>query len=92
VAILRVFEVVDRFNRKPAKPVVLYGPSRSGKTELARLIHNSSARRDKPFLPLSASMVNVSDESLRLSRWAGIGTNAGVAGADPKRASPGWLP
>ncbi len=91
VAILRVFDQIDRLNQRPDQPVVLYGPSRVGKTAVARLVHDSSDRARKPFLRLSASSVRATDEGVRQSRWAGVGRNSLIAGARLDTQTNGWL-
>jgi DNA-binding NtrC family response regulator len=86
-AILRVFARIDIFNQQPEKPVLILGPTGSGKTEIAQLIHDSSPRRDKPFHREQAADNMASDMAIARGRWVGYGKNSGLPGIPVKGQS-----
>jgi DNA-binding NtrC family response regulator len=89
--ILRLFRQMHNLNRLPDDPVMILGPTGAGKTRLARLMHKTSARCERPFIDLSADDLVGGDETIRRVRWAGRGRDSGLAGGDPKRGAEGWL-
>ncbi len=84
VAILRVFEKIEDFNKRPEEPVLILGPTGAGKTEIAELIHSSSKRGDHEFQQFDAPNALASDRSLIRSDWLGYGPKSGIANSDPK--------
>jgi DNA-binding NtrC family response regulator len=91
LAILRLFRQIEDLNRLSDLPVTLLGPSRSGKTRLAEVIHRASPRGERPFHPLNASELNGGDDTLFREKWTGYGRNSGVGGRRPGDTAPGWL-
>ncbi|MBP7147266.1 MAG: sigma 54-interacting transcriptional regulator [Acidobacteria bacterium] len=80
-AFLAALEVVRR--AAPTRATILVrGPSGSGKEELARLAHEASPRRDKPFVVLNAAAI---PEALAESELFGHERGA-FTGADVARA------
>jgi psp operon transcriptional activator len=90
VPILRVFEQIADFNKRPDEPVLILGPTGAGKTEIAEIIHRSSNRHECEFVQVQATDVMASDESLIRAEWLGYGPNSGISGSDPK-GRPGLL-
>ncbi|NLS91537.1 MAG: sigma-54-dependent Fis family transcriptional regulator, partial [Planctomycetaceae bacterium] len=90
LAILRIFEKIEQFNRTPDKPVLILGPTGSGKTEIAKYVHSSSSRKDKPFRREQAVDNAGSDATAMKGRWAGYGKGHGFPGIDQK-GQPGLL-
>jgi DNA-binding NtrC family response regulator len=88
-ALLRVFEKIDRFNKSPDKPVLILGPTGAGKTEIARLIHQDSNRKGKPFARTQAAEIMGADPLIARSKWAGVGKQSGLQ--DMKEGSRGLL-
>jgi len=64
----RVTETLSRFARDPYVPVLLEGESGTGKTAVARYIHEHSRRRSHPFQAITLSAV---DDSLCSSELFG---------------------
>jgi DNA-binding NtrC family response regulator len=91
LAILRLFQQIEDLNRLSDLPVTLLGPSRSGKTRLAEVIHRASSRKDKPFLHLNASELNGGDPNLFREKWMGFGKNSAVGNRKSSDFADGWL-
>lgn len=83
LAILRVFELIEQYNRQPDKPILILGSTGSGKTEIAEVIHRHSARKEKRFHREQASDNRASDMSIVKGRWVGFGKNPGLHGIPP---------
>ncbi len=80
VAIQQVGELIEKLARSQA-PVYVTGESGSGKELAARLIHEKSARRDKPFVPVNCGAI---PENLMESEFFGYRKGA-FTGADQDR-------
>jgi two-component system response regulator PilR (NtrC family) len=73
-------ELIDKLARTQA-PVYITGESGSGKELAARLIHEQSARADKPFIPVNCGAI---PENLMESEFFGYKKGA-FTGADSER-------
>jgi two-component system response regulator PilR (NtrC family) len=80
VAISNVRALIDKLARSEA-PVHITGESGSGKELAARLIHQKSARREKPFVPVNCGAI---PENLMESEFFGYRKGA-FTGADADR-------
>ncbi|EXI73626.1 MAG TPA: sigma-54 dependent transcriptional regulator [Candidatus Accumulibacter phosphatis] len=83
-AIEHVREMIDKLARSQA-PVYISGESGTGKELAARLIHDQSARRNAPFVPVNCGAI---PESLMESEFFGYRKGA-FTGADSDR--PGFF-
>lgn len=79
-AILLVQQLIDKLARSEA-PVHISGESGSGKELAARLIHQKSARRERPFVPVNCGAI---PENLMESEFFGYRKGA-FTGADAER-------
>jgi two-component system response regulator PilR (NtrC family) len=79
-AIVHVRELIEKLARSEA-PVHITGESGSGKELAARLIHQKSARRDRPFVPVNCGAI---PENLMESEFFGYRKGA-FTGADADR-------
>jgi len=79
-AIQQVRTLVEKLGRSEA-PVYISGESGSGKELAARLIHEKSARREKPFIPVNCGAI---PETLMESEFFGYKRGA-FTGADQER-------
>jgi len=79
-AIANVRELIEKLARSEA-PVHITGESGSGKELAARLIHQKSARRDRPFVPVNCGAI---PENLMESEFFGYKKGA-FTGADSDR-------
>ena len=79
-AILQVRELIEKLARSEA-PVHISGESGSGKELAARLIHEKSARRSQPFMPVNCGAI---PENLMESEFFGYRKGA-FTGADADR-------
>lgn len=79
-AIGHVRELVEKLARSEA-PVYISGESGSGKERAARLIHEKSARREQPFVPVNCGAI---PENLMESEFFGHKKGA-FTGADQER-------
>lgn len=86
VSILRVFDTIAEFNTPPVdqKPVLIYGPSGSGKSHLARLVHESSLRKKNAFRVEHSATMKGADWGIVLARWAGHGVRSGLKDVPPE--------
>ena len=80
IAIQQVRALIDKLARSEA-PVHITGESGSGKELAARLIHQKSARRDRPFVPVNCGAI---PENLMESEFFGYKKGA-FTGADGDR-------
>jgi two-component system response regulator PilR (NtrC family) len=80
VAIQQVRALIEKLARSEA-PVHITGESGSGKELAARLIHQKSARRDRPFVPVNCGAI---PENLMESEFFGYKKGA-FTGADADR-------
>jgi hypothetical protein len=81
-ALLGVFEEISVANENGSKAsVLLLGEAGTGKTHLAQLIHSSSNRSGKKFLPVNAG-AGGGDLNIQRGEWIGFGKGHGVAGVD----------
>lgn len=55
--ILQVYDVVDQVAKSESTSVLIEGESGTGKELVANLIHDQSARRDKPFLEINCAAI-----------------------------------
>jgi len=83
-AITHVREMIDKLARSQA-PVYISGESGTGKELAARLIHDQSARRNAPFVPVNCGAI---PENLMESEFFGYRKGA-FTGADSDR--PGFF-
>jgi hypothetical protein len=90
LALLRVFESIDRLNKDTSKPILLVGPTGTGKSEIFRIIHAVSDRSNKPTREFRATDAMGTDESVVRTKLVGLGKNSALHGADPK-GDPGLL-
>jgi two-component system, NtrC family, response regulator PilR len=79
-AIIQVGQLIDKLARSEA-PVHISGESGSGKELAARLIHQKSARRERPFVPVNCGAI---PENLMESEFFGYRKGA-FTGADADR-------
>ncbi|WP_333841606.1 sigma-54-dependent transcriptional regulator [Pelomicrobium sp.] len=79
-AIAHVREMIEKLSRSQA-PVYISGESGSGKELAARLIHEASARRSKPFVPVNCGAI---PENLMESEFFGYRKGA-FTGAESDR-------
>jgi two-component system, NtrC family, response regulator PilR len=80
LAIAHVRDLIEKLARSEA-PVHITGESGSGKELAARLIHQKSARRDRPFVPVNCGAI---PENLMESEFFGYKKGA-FTGADSDR-------
>jgi DNA-binding NtrC family response regulator len=90
LAILKAFSSIEIFNRSPDEPVLITGKPGTGKSVIAKLIHDASTRAGKAFHCEQASDNMASDFSIIKARWAGIGKSSGLPNV-PKAGQPGLL-
>ena len=86
LAILLVFERIEQLNRSSDNPVLILGPTGTGKSEIASLIHASSARAKKPFRREQAAANKPQDMGIFLSKWAGVSEDAPLPNVSPRGA------
>ncbi len=75
---------------RDAEPVLLFGESGSGKTGVARAIHELSQRGEKPFVEYNCAEFAAADPIIVLGKLFGYGANSGIAHV-PKEGQPGLL-
>jgi phosphate/phosphite/phosphonate ABC transporter binding protein len=75
---------------KDNDPVLIYGPTGSGKTGVAKSIHMLSIRRDKLFGEFNCVEFASADPLVVLGKLFGYGKNCGIQGI-PKEGQPGLL-
>jgi transcriptional regulator with PAS, ATPase and Fis domain len=56
-SIRAVRDLIARIAASPARTVLLYGETGTGKGLVARLLHRLSARRDKPFVDVNCAAI-----------------------------------
>ena len=87
----RLFESIHLANGDPALgPVLLHGDTGVGKTHVARLIHESSSRRDGSFRRVSGGSGTGGDASIQRGEWLGFGPKSGVSDV-PRGGKQGYL-
>jgi len=92
-ATLRLFRRVEELNQYPDDPILLLGPTGSGKTHIAQLVHLSRHPGDKElekFHRESATVSATTDFAFVLERLLGHGKNSSLYGAS-KNEKPGKL-
>ena len=67
---------------KDKDPVLVFGPTGSGKTGIAKSIHALSPRSDKPFVEFNCAEFASGDPLVILGKLFGYGTNSGLQGID----------
>ncbi len=84
----RWIHLVNRVERAAQQdvPILLLGESGTGKEVLARRIHQHSARKEGPFLPVNCAALH---HSLAASEWFGYGEGTFTGGL--KQGKPGWF-
>ena len=86
---LAVLALADRLASTDI-PVLINGPTGTGKEVLSRFIHNRSARRDKPFIGVNcAAIPETMLEALLFGHQKGAFTGANAAGEGFFRAAEG---
>jgi DNA-binding NtrC family response regulator len=90
VAILQVFEEIDRLNAYPMAPVLILGPTGAGKTEIVELIHRHSLGPQAKFWREQAADSCQGDFTSAKGRWIGFGANSGFQHL-PKDGTTGIL-
>jgi two-component system response regulator AtoC len=55
--ILRIYDMVDQVAKSESTSVLIEGESGTGKELIANLIHDQSARREKPFLDINCAAI-----------------------------------
>jgi DNA-binding NtrC family response regulator len=61
-----IYEVIDRISLS-SSTVLIHGESGTGKELVARVIHNNSNRKDKPFVPVNCGTIIEEAHEARLS-------------------------
>jgi len=89
--ILKVLGRISLFNKDIDEPVLILGPTGSGKSEIADLIHKWSERRAKPYKREQASDNKPSDMTILKGRWIGFGSEHGLAGISRDKGATGIL-
>ncbi|MEL6183524.1 MAG: sigma 54-interacting transcriptional regulator [Myxococcota bacterium] len=82
-ALRRVFRQVDKYADSP-EPVVVLGPSGSGKEGIAAALHSASRRRSRPFVPLNCGALSpalVESELFGHAQGAFTGATTATGGA-----------
>lgn len=87
-AILQLIEKIRDANLRDPLPEVLLGEPGVGKTHVARLLHESSRRRGKPFIVVAAALGG--DYNIQRGEWVGYCKGHGIQGIDPN-GRPGHL-
>jgi DNA-binding NtrC family response regulator len=77
LALLRVSKQIAILNRDPTKPVLIYGPTGSGKTQLGELIYKDS-KRPGGYCLEQATDDMAGDFSITKGRWVGFGKGTGL--------------
>ena len=65
-------------------PVVILGPTGSGKTGIAHAVHAIGPRQEKPFGEFNCAEFASGDPLIVLGKLFGYGVGSGIAGIDPK--------
>lgn len=90
---LRLFQRIKELNQNPKDPILLLGPTGSGKTHIAKLIHASRHPNDERlenFHRESATVSATTDFGFVLERLLGHGKNSSLHGAS-RNAKQGIL-
>lgn len=83
-ALLKVFEDIHHANSmKDGAAVLLLGEPGVGKTHVAKLLHESSARAARPFRAVNAGGSG-GDVNIQRGEWIGYGKGHGISGVDSK--------
>ncbi len=83
-SLLKVFEDIHHANAmEDGAAVLILGERGVGKTHIAKLLHDSSARAASPFKPVDAGGSG-GDINIQRGEWIGYGKGHGISGVDPK--------
>src|SRR5262249_31705916 len=75
--ILRVLKKIHTYNKNLTKPILIVGPTGSGKTGIADLVHEHS-KRNGPFCTEQATDNIAEDFGITKGRWVGFGKGTGL--------------
>jgi transcriptional regulator with AAA-type ATPase domain len=89
-SLLKVFEDIHHANTmEDGAAVLILGERGVGKTLIAKLLHDSSARAARPFKAVNAGGSG-GDVNIQRGEWIGYGKGHGISGVEPK-GKPGHL-
>ena len=83
-SLLKVFEDIHYANAmEDGAAVLILGERGVGKTHIAKLLHDSSARAARPFKAINAGGSG-GDINIQRGEWIGYGKGHGISGVEPK--------